>query len=137
MSKDDAVLCFVDRSWPRAWFTTRPLNEQWGDDWDDAPYEHNAGHPYYWNPRVDKGTPYTLFYVFFDADLVTPCDGCLNSSWSVEQINKGAVAWLRSRSHVKDPTVILAGTPYGEFKKLIWSTGGQIFEELAAPVHSK
>lgn len=39
-----AVLCYVDGN--KAWFTTKPLAEQWGDDWDDAPYEHNAGQPY-------------------------------------------------------------------------------------------
>jgi len=37
-------LCYVERQW--AYFTTRPIAEQWGDDWDDAPYEHNAGEPY-------------------------------------------------------------------------------------------
>ena len=29
-----------------AYFTPVSLDEQWGDDWDDAPYEHNAGIPY-------------------------------------------------------------------------------------------
>ena len=38
-----SVLCYVDAPW--AYFTTRRLSEQWGDDWDDAPYEHNAGTP--------------------------------------------------------------------------------------------
>lgn len=39
-----AVLCYVDGPW--AYFTTQPLAKQWGDDWNDAPYEHNAGEPY-------------------------------------------------------------------------------------------
>lgn len=38
------TLCYVDGN--RAYFTTQPLDQQWGDDWDDAPYEHNAGTPY-------------------------------------------------------------------------------------------
>jgi hypothetical protein len=37
-------LCYVKGNW--AYFTSRPLSEQTGDDWNDAPYEHNAGTPY-------------------------------------------------------------------------------------------
>lgn len=43
---NEPVLCYVCGPW--AYFTTRPLADQWGDDWDDAPYEHNAGTPYEW-----------------------------------------------------------------------------------------
>lgn len=44
MPKQEPVLCYV--SHPFAYFTTQPVENQWGDDWDDAPYEHNAGSPY-------------------------------------------------------------------------------------------
>ena len=37
-------LCYVEGN--IAYFTTQDLDKQWGDDWDDAPYEHNAGLPY-------------------------------------------------------------------------------------------
>jgi len=37
-------LCYVDLPW--VYFTTQDLDKQWGDDWDDAPYEHNAEEPY-------------------------------------------------------------------------------------------
>jgi hypothetical protein len=40
----DYKLCYVSGSF--AWFTTQELSKQWGDDWNDAPYEHNAGSPY-------------------------------------------------------------------------------------------
>ena len=40
----EPILCYVKGPW--AYFTTQPLKKQWGDDWDDAPYEHNAGEPY-------------------------------------------------------------------------------------------
>ena len=40
----DPILCYVDEPW--AYFTTQDLDKQWGDDWNDAPYEHNAGTPY-------------------------------------------------------------------------------------------
>ena len=36
-------LCYVDGN--EAWFTSDWKN-QWGDDWNDRPYEHNAGSPY-------------------------------------------------------------------------------------------
>lgn len=41
---DDFKLCYINGS--TAYFTTLSLDDQWGDDWDDAPYEHNAGTPY-------------------------------------------------------------------------------------------
>ena len=28
------------------YYTTNSLDKQWGDDWNDSPYEHNAGIPY-------------------------------------------------------------------------------------------
>lgn len=31
----EAVLCYVDGNC--AYFTTQPLDQQWGDDWNDAP----------------------------------------------------------------------------------------------------
>lgn len=40
----EPVLCYISKPW--AYFTTQKLEDQWGDDWDDAPYEHNAGEPY-------------------------------------------------------------------------------------------
>lgn len=48
-------LCYIDDS-KGAYFTTQPLEEQWGDDWNDAPYEHNAGPPYYpcWHNDYDQ-----------------------------------------------------------------------------------
>jgi hypothetical protein len=42
--QENAVLCYLDENW--AYFTTQDLDKQWGDDWNDAPYEHNAGPPY-------------------------------------------------------------------------------------------
>ena len=45
-------LCYVDSDEyfdaPMTLYFTEleDVTEQWGDDWDDAPYEHNAGTPY-------------------------------------------------------------------------------------------
>lgn len=43
-------LCYIESSGSggTAYFTTNDLDRQWGDDWNDAPYEHNAGSPYEW-----------------------------------------------------------------------------------------
>ena len=41
---EDFKLCYLTDIF--AYFTTQELSKQWGDDWDDAPYEHNAGEPY-------------------------------------------------------------------------------------------
>ena len=38
------MLCYVDKPW--AYFTTQKLEDQWGDDWEDIPYQHNAEEPY-------------------------------------------------------------------------------------------
>jgi hypothetical protein len=54
---------------------------QWGDDWNDAPYEHNAGGVYgeYVRGHHDMAFPY-------DWNLFEPCDGESNSHWSKEDM---------------------------------------------------
>jgi len=58
---DNAILCYVDSIYESEehdqddnssdykvilYYTTNSLDKQWGDDWNDSPYEHNAGTPY-------------------------------------------------------------------------------------------
>lgn len=51
--------------------------ERWyGDDWDDAPYEHNAEQVY---DQFVKG--YMDVAYPFDTVVLEPRDGCLNSPW--------------------------------------------------------
>lgn len=50
--------------------------KQWGDDWNDAPYEHNAGSVY--SEFVEHKTDLTFD---FDAIVLEPCDGVSNSEW--------------------------------------------------------
>ena len=107
-------LCYVDPPW--AYFTEKPLKEAWGDDWDDAPYEHNAGLPY----------DYVL-KVAYDADLSTPSDGKINSEYSVDDINRGAVAWLIDRWG-RSGVIIPAGTTIIDFVSLIKKAGGTVYE---------
>jgi len=122
-----AALCYVDGS--KAYFTTAPLDKQWGDDWNDAPYEHNAGTPY-------ETEGFALFMVHFDGPFETPADRAQggNSAYSVEAINRGDIAWLSpSRWWVpKDKKVrpIPAGTPYPDFVRMIRESGGTVWEPI-------
>ena len=111
-----------------AYFTTQPLNKQWGDDWNDAPYEHNSGTPY--GPYKD-GEKWEIHELRF-AGLDEPCDGYSNSPYSVEMINGGAVAWLRSsKYHSRARVAIPAGTTMPEFVRLAEKGGGEIYYSKA------
>ena len=127
-----AQLCYVDL--PFVWFTTDFVG-QWGDDWDDIPYECNAGQPY---PPKFIGRDYELFRVAvfpnpYKHQLRVPADAHYSSPWSVMDINNKLVPWLRLMNLDWDsPTIeaIMAGTTYAAFKDfayhyglLLWSPG--------------
>lgn len=126
----EPVLCYVDNNC--AWFTTAPIKGrlgeiQWGDDWDDAPYEHNAGEPYEWD-ILRKHGPYTLTRIYFEGNYTRPCDYFNNSPWSVYEINQGAAPWLKFGSFKNEPLIVIpAGTTLSEFKRLVRQAGGDIF----------
>jgi hypothetical protein len=131
----EPVLCFIKDN--TAYFTTQELSKQTGDDWDDAPYEHNAGRPYKpfrpvredWN---EDGTPkWEISEVLFQTDLVTPDEYHYgSSSYCVEDINAKYVPWLATAKYSGDPKVVIhAGVTITEFKRLIRSAGGKIFVE--------
>lgn len=121
--EDGYRLCYVDDDW--AFFTNLSLDDQWGDDWNDAPYEHNAGLPYV----EDAGQILVLGYR--DADVILPRYGVFNSSWSVEDINrKQAMPWFR---HWDDETIALwAGASPAEFAAYIERAGGRVYVEAKA-----
>ena len=137
----EPVLCYVSGS--EAFFTTQPLDKQRGDDWNDAPYEHNAGKPYgyrdtKWDVATREWVPndapaYEIIEVFFISSLVPPCDDVgtgPNSRFSVEQINAKQVPWLSYGGWLGVPKVsIWAGTTLSEFKRLIREAGGRVFVE--------
>lgn len=114
----DFRLCYVSDA--KAYFTTKPLSEQWGDDWDDAPYEHNAGEPYYYDDCE-------IIKIFYEADLEEPYGGKFNSVFSVEMINNGEIPWLRSPSYSEKRIKIMAGTTLEDFVDLIESINGHVF----------
>jgi hypothetical protein len=123
------VLCYVNESW--AYFTTKNLSEQWGDDWNDAPYEHNAEAPYEYSENdKSKGLkPWDIVKVAWEGDFLEPSYSHNNSPWSVQQINSGAIAWLRSNPWVskEKPIVIAAGTSLEDFCHLIKQGGGKVY----------
>ena len=77
-------LCYIDPHDRSAWFTSCELDKQWGDDWNDAPYEHNAGEPYRDHYETDsdgkkKRVPHRLFKVFWESrDYAPPRENFLN-----------------------------------------------------------
>lgn len=116
--KPDSILCYIDGN--RAFFVDVPLSKVWGDDWDDAPYEHNAGQP----------SNTEAFDVYFDGPYETPADiAGGNSRYSVERINRGDIAWLSpSRWESGDIRPIHAGTSYETFCELMKLAGGTVYE---------
>ena len=104
----------------KAYFTPLPLNEQWGDDWNDAPLDCNAGIPY--DDVIDEteekdGIRFVknsheieILTVLFDADCRFPWSYGYNSPFCVDDVNKHAVAWMYDGENV-----ILAGVSPKEF----------------------
>ena len=123
----DARLCYVTNQW--AYFTTQPLDKQWGDDWNDWPYEHNAGEPYEYGDRDrERGDqPWEIVKIAFEGPLFTPAGlAGGRSCYSVEQINAGAVAWL-TKAYTKPVVNIYAGATVAEFINLVKEAGGKVY----------
>ena len=104
-------LCFVDEHDTRRgedgyvseygywlFFTDCPMSEQWGDDWDDAPYEYNAEWPYDDHFIGENHVEHHIFkmqiYIKAENCPKLPRDYGYNSPFSVDDINSGAVAWM-------------------------------------------
>jgi len=129
--RDNAKLCCI--RWGRAYFTTQDVTEQWGDDWNDAPYEHNAGAPYkQCKDNWERGEEqWQIFEIPFDSGLVAPGDSGLNSKYSIQDINRGDVPWLQSPLWSKSEVQIMAGTTFKEFAIIINQAGGTVYVPYA------
>lgn len=136
-------LCYVDsEEWsgePITLYFTEldDISKQWGDDWNDRPYEHNAGEPYeydYSQPEqgVENGRgiyPKIDIYKIMVAggyDILTPRTNMTNSPYSVEDINKGTVPWLTIKDRNDNPTFIKAGTTLYDTLKALKILGNSI-----------
>lgn len=116
-----------------AYFTPLSLDEQWGDDWNDAPYDCNAGEPYDdvtdeveekdgWKV-VTKSHEITIVRVPFaikSYNTMMPKDYGYNSPFCVDDINRGAVAWIYDyNATLKKHVTIHAGiNPFDFVKKI-------------------
>lgn len=119
-------LCYID-AMRRAWFTTKEVTEQWGDDWNDAPYEHNAGSPYGWSAYdEEKGREkWELTFVHFSSNLNTPEDlAGANSNFSVEMINNKLTPWLTNDDY---SVKVWASTTLPEFVKVVEEAKGIVY----------
>lgn len=131
--KKEYRLCYVDGQ--KAWFTDN-FEKQWGDDWNDKPYECNAGEPYNsWSELIEdnedifkrkyKHHQIKLKTLYFETDDWSEQKPCDMGKFSVEDINKGTIAWVHT-----DEFNILAGTEIEEFIKIIKENSGKIYMEI-------
>lgn len=72
--------------------------EQWGDDWDDTPYDCNAGTVYENYVKSTKD-----MYFQFDDLVLEPCDGTTHCGYTKEDMIKRRI-----------PCIIVV--PYSEYK---------------------
>lgn len=125
-------LCFVEGGrWYdedlTLYFTEKDVKDQWGSDWDDTPYEHNAGLPYDEDTSTELGTENGRgIYAKIDiikvilttnsyCDLITPCSGVDNSRYSVKDINSKAIPWVVIKDSNEIKLSVFAGTTLKQF----------------------
>jgi len=113
-------LCYVDGR--RAYFTNKEIILQTGDDWNDVPYEHNAGPPYCREP----GQIVFVDYMAGDTALNLPGHQVANSPFSVDEINRNGIAWLEFDYPGGGGLGIAPGAPPQEFADFIRKAGGTI-----------
>jgi len=118
-------LCYIEDNW--AYFTTAKADVQWGDDWDDAPYECNAGTPYEWNEndKVRDIPKWEIRKIAFDGPLELP-----HKSLSVQQITMGAAPWLSTPEWCNQQVHIPARSTYENFCELVKKAGGNVYEYI-------
>jgi hypothetical protein len=112
-------LCFVRTPW--AFLTRVPLDQQWGEYWERAPYQESAGDPY-------DDAPDQILKVAFDGPLFTPDAGRDGPARSVLDINAGRSPWLRTESYAGGPPLhIMAGVTLESFVISIELAGGCVY----------
>lgn len=133
-TRTEPRLCYIDGGC--AYFTTQPITQQWGDDWNDAPYEHNAGDPYTYsthNAARDEA-PWEIHCRYYTAQMSTPeDDASYNSRYCVQTINTGTVAWLRSwKQGATREDHVWAGDTITEFTRKVQAAGGTVYAPVVA-----
>ena len=117
-------LCYVDdfeySAYSGLLYFTDNFEHQWGDDWNDAPYQHNAGEPYCGG---DYGGNIRIFG-YTNADVQTPSMQT-GISYSVEDINSGIVPWLFEQYSRR---MLFAGASIAEARKFMREIGAKFGE---------
>jgi hypothetical protein len=103
-----------------AHFTMGNLKKVCGDDWNDKPYDCNAG-----IPQCD-----TFTVCFTHPDYYTPAELNSGVEYCVDDIIAGRVPWLTwvGEPYFKDN--IMAGCTYDKFRIDIMTSGGSVYEKL-------
>lgn len=115
-------LCYVRTPW--AWFTRIPLDHQWGEHWERAPYMRESGLPY--SDAADQ-----ILKVGFDGPLLSPEEGEHGHPSSVQEVNARQAPWLRTQSYLGGPAIhIMAGVTLQRFTELIELAGGTVYVPL-------
>ena len=120
-------LCYVREN---ILFFTDNFKNQWGDDWDDRPYECNAEEPYdrkhypeyddEWCVKNGKGNIRKIAFDYYDGYYIEqPKDGFYNSTYSVEDINRKDVPWLYN----EEAGALFAGATMTEAKRWLKKAG--------------
>ena len=130
-TQSDFKLCYIKGDW--AWFTTQDVDKQWGDDWDDAPYDCNAGDPYAWR-ESDKEPKWELLKVAFISRLNVTGSQIFNSRYCVQDFNRLTIPWLISDAwddeHDRERIKIMAGCTLPDFIARIQGCGGDVYMKV-------
>lgn len=93
----DLYLCFADGG--KMYFTNRKAIDVRGDDWNDAPLEHNASEPY-----LDEVESYAILDTrngfentrLLTYDEIADSKGIINTPFSVQNVNRrNDIAWAK------------------------------------------
>ncbi len=117
-------LCFISGQF--AYFTPKPLEgkrRQWGDDWDDSPYEYNAGKPYDIQYITKVAFDFRGKAEGFDYNFP------LGKKVSVQYINQKGCPWIdfptQKGKHHKN--AIWAGDSLNKFIRKVKEMDGEIY----------
>lgn len=126
---DNFRLCYICPRTKFAFFTNAPLDLQWGDDWNDAPYEHNAGDPYPDHRKDGQRIAHEVIRIAWEGPYETPAERAgSNSSWSVQDINRGCIAWLLPGWDATEKTTpVAAGTSLVDFARILKANEGEVY----------
>ena len=99
--------------------------DYWGDDWNDAPYEHNAGRVY---QEYIKG--YVEFAFSLKYNIYEACDGYFNSPFSKEDMINRKIPCLTICASAEPEIKIYFGDNIDEVSKQIIELGGFKINEI-------